>query len=144
MSYLDSSNHRLRTYMYVVTLCDARCVSREFGYTCSRSRSLRGRFVWHAPVRSLAGGFVPAGTAIADALSARLVIAKLAISLAPYCGSLVGAITWLSWILLYLAKPTYVQVRTCRDRQLVTTRMSSTTCWFVSDFYIPRLNPVFN
>ena len=35
MSYLDRSNHRLRTYMYVVTLCDAQCVSREFGYTCN-------------------------------------------------------------------------------------------------------------
>ena len=125
MSYLDSSNHRLRTYMYVVTLCDARCVSREFGYTCSRSRLLHGRFVWHAPVRSLAGGFVPAGAAIADAILVRLAIAKLAISLAPHCGSLVGAITWLAWILLYLAEPRYVNVRTCSDRQLVVTSMSS-------------------
>ena len=125
MSYLDSSNHRLRTYIYVVTLYDARCVSREFGYICSRAWSLRGKFVWHAPVRSLAGGFVPAGTAIADALSARLVIAKSAISLAPYCGSLVGAITWLSWILLCLAEPTYVQVHACSDRPLVSTSMSS-------------------
>ena len=105
MSYLDSSNHRLFTYMYVVVLCDARCISLEFGYTCSRSRLLRGRFVWHALVRPLAGGFVPAGTAIADALSARSVIAKLVILLVPYCGLLVGAITWLSWILLHLAEP---------------------------------------
>ena len=111
--------------MYVVTKCAARCVSREFGYTCSRSRSLRGRFVWHASVRSLACGFVPAETAIADAILARLVIAKLATSLAPYCGSFVGAITWLSWILLYLAGPKYVHVRTCSDRQLVSTSMSS-------------------
>ena len=125
MSYLDRSNHRLCTYMYVVTMCDAQCVSREFGYKCRRSRVLHGRFVWHALVCPLAGGFVPAGTAIADVLSARPVIAKLAISLAPYCGSLVGAITWLSWILLYLAGPTYVQVRTCSYRQLVSTSMSS-------------------
>ena len=101
--------------MYVVTWCAARCVSREFGYTCSRYRLLHGRFVWHTPVCSLSGGFVPAGAAIADAISVRLAIAKLAISLAPYCGSLVGAITWLAWILLYLAEPTYVQVRTCSD-----------------------------
>ena len=101
--------------MYVVTLFDARCVSREFGYMCSLSRLLCGRFVWHAPVHSLAGGFVPAGAAIADAISVRLAIAKLAISLAPYCGLLFGAITRLFWILLYLAEPTYVQVRTCSD-----------------------------
>ena len=86
---------------------------------------LCGRFVWHALVCPLAGGFVPAGTAIADALSARPVIAKSAISLAPYCGSLVGTLTWLSWILLYLAEPTYVQVRTCSDGQLVVPNMSS-------------------
>ena len=111
--------------MYVVTCCAARCVSREFGYTCSRSRFFHGRFVWQAPVCSLAGGFVPAGAAIADAILARLAIAELAISLAPHCGLLVGAITWLAWILLYLAEPTYVQVRTCSDRQLVATSMSS-------------------
>ena len=35
------------------------------------------------PARERTGGFVPAGTAIADALSARLVIANLAILLAP-------------------------------------------------------------
>ena len=69
MSYFGRSNHCLRTYMYVVTMCDARCVSREFGYTCSSSRVLRGRFVWHALVRPLAGRIVPAGTTIADALS---------------------------------------------------------------------------
>ena len=111
--------------MYVITWCAVRCVSREFSYTCSRSRLLHGRFVWHAPVRSLAGGFVPAGAAIADVILARLVIAKWVISLAPYCGLLVGAITWLAWIVLYLAEPTYVQVRTCSDRQLVSTSMSS-------------------
>ena len=99
--------------MYVVTCCAARYVSREFGYTCSRYRSLHGRFVWRAPVRSPAGGFVSPGAAIADVISARLAIAKLVISLAPHCGSLVGAISWLAWILLYLAEPTYVQVRTC-------------------------------
>ena len=84
MSYLGRSNHRLYTCMYIVTMYDAQCVSREFGYTCSSSRVLRRRFVWHVLVRPLAGGFVPAGTAIADALSARPVIAKPAISLAPY------------------------------------------------------------
>ena len=113
--------------MYVVTWYATRCVSREFGYTCSRSRFLHGRFVCHAPVRSLAGGFVPAGAAIANEISVRLAIAKLAISLATYYGSLVGAITWLSWILLYLAEPKYVQVCTCSDRQLVATSMSSNT-----------------
>ena len=35
MRYLDRSNHRLCTYMYVVTMCDAQFVSREFGYTCN-------------------------------------------------------------------------------------------------------------
>ena len=90
--------------MYVVTYCVVRCVSRELGYTCSRSRSLRGRFVWQSPVRS---------PAIAAVMSARNAIAKLVISLAPYSGLPVGAIIWLSWILLYLAGPTYVQVRTC-------------------------------
>ena len=122
--------------MYVVTSCPARCVSREFGYTCSRSRLLHGRFVRHAPVCSLAGGFVPAGAAIADAISVRLAIAKLAISLAPHCGSLVGAITWLAWILLYLAEPTYVQVRTCSDGQLVVPSMSSTPLqWILKDVH---------
>ena len=115
-------------------MCNARCVSQEFNYTCGSSRVLHRRFVWPALVRPLAGGFVPAGTAIADALSARPVIAKLAISLAPYCGSLVGAITWLSRILLYLAGPTYVYVRTCSDRQLVSTCMSSTPLqWILRD-----------
>ena len=90
MSYLDSSSHLLRTFMYVVTWCDGCRANREFAYTCIRSCLLRVRFVWHVPIRSLDCGFVPAGAVILDATSARLVIAKLAILLAPYCGLLVG------------------------------------------------------
>ena len=68
---------------------DTRCVSQDYGYMCSSPWVLCGRFVWHAMVRSRDGGLVPAGMAIADALLARSVIAKLASLLAPYVGALV-------------------------------------------------------
>ena len=90
MSYLGRSNHRLHTCMYIVTICDARCVIQAFGYMCSSPRVLCGRFVWHVLVRPRSGRLVPAGMAIADALLARSVIAKSAISLAPYVGALVA------------------------------------------------------
>ena len=78
MSYLGRSNHRPRTCMYIVAMCDARWISKEFGYTYSSSRVLCRGFVCHAMVRPPAGWIVPAGTIIADVLSARHVIAKLA------------------------------------------------------------------
>ena len=34
MSYLGRSSHHLRTCMYVVIMCNSRCIRKEFGFMC--------------------------------------------------------------------------------------------------------------